>query len=212
VGQQFTTLHQNDVCRQLQTLALPLSSEIVRVFSLGDDNYELSIPRPPSSAIYYARLRERERFVNDIRETPEMSAPREALYYLWLGIYRVAVNADEGSRRALLAQAATLEGGLRLWWDEVFSPSGLVRVLRRQAYLLGLCILSARYGDYAAEGLEIVKQMAGEKGFLKPLFEGPSWTDGDREIGKEVRRLPVNRVGSECGCVSLLQRIYQSVN
>ncbi len=82
---------------------------------------------------------------------------------------RAAVNADEASRSALLAQATTLEEDLSLWWNEVHSPSGLVRVLRRQANHLGLYILWASYGDYAAEGLKLVKEMAGEKGFLTLL-------------------------------------------
>jgi hypothetical protein len=30
--------------------------------------------------------------------------------------------------------------------------------------------------------------MAGEKGFLKPLFEGASWTNAGNELEKEVRR------------------------
>ncbi len=194
-----------------ETIALPLSSERVRVFSLGNDNYEPTVPCLPSSAIDDAGLHERERFVDEMRGWPGMSAPREALYDLWLEMCRAAVNANAASKNALLAQAATLEAGLRLWWDEVHSPSGLVRVLRRQANLVGLYVLWARYGDYAAEGLKLVKELAHEKGLLE-RYEGASWTKAGDELTKEVRRLPVNQVASECGCVWRFQQSCRSFN
>ncbi len=145
---------------------------------MGNDHYEPAVSRPPSSAFDDEGQRERERYVEEIRRKPGKSARRKALYDLWLGTCHAAVIADEASRSNLASTSGNPgEGGLRLWWDAVYSTSGLVRVLRRQANLLGLYIIWARYGDYAAEGLELVKEMAGEKDFLKPLFQGASWTD-----------------------------------
>jgi hypothetical protein len=103
-----------------------------------------------------------------------------------------AVGADNAAKpNASLVQAATLEDGLCLWWDQVFSPSGLVRQLRTQANFLALFVVGAQYGDYASDALSQVKTLMSEKNYLKHLYAGKQWTKVDIEIEKDTVSHPL---------------------
>jgi hypothetical protein len=172
----------NDVKHRTQSL--PLSDAILLSF-WGEDDYEPRFPELPSSELDAAGLQEREVYYETISAMPGMTAARKGLYDLWIQACRTAVAADASTRCASLAQASTLENALRLWWEEVYSPSGLVRALREQANLLSLFVLWCRYGDYAAEALNAVKELVSNKNYLKHLYAGKPWTEADVEIQEE---------------------------
>jgi hypothetical protein len=154
--------------------------------------YLPAIPCPPTSAIDTAGVLERELYVESISTLPGLAPPLSALHQMWLRACRAAAtsSSSDPNHANLLVKAKTLDEGLKLWWEEVHGTSGAVNEFERQAEHAVSFLLLCRYGDYAAQILNDLKETVNKKvSYLKPLYKNKQWTDIAKEIEAEEVRI-----------------------
>jgi hypothetical protein len=140
---------------------IPCSSNYVRVIesrvALGP--FCPRIPKPPRGDLLSKGLQSRTAWCNSVRSQKAVDERMLKLVFtLRDACQRLLSQPEDSLERDFVAGTISgINAGLGFLWETVFGPTGFIIRLERQAKLHSEFRLFARYGDYAQEGIKVLK-------------------------------------------------------